>query len=848
MGMRALLIGAEDSFAKRDCYNVVMEAVLPNIGTLLFVISLWTICGIGPVLWLAPKTRFLTWLLLSPFFGYMLIAALGVARLEFFLAPAAPLIDCSILASIGLAAVYIRRKNIRRRWRRTSRSLLRLSGPYFAYLFLYAFIFGATGFETLSTGSDEVIHGLMETQIIQNAHRGTPNDNPIMREDHYVQDYPAKDLTYEKKSRKGSDMLTIATSVLLHIAPERVYPVTFGCLALVLAAAVLHLCRNAYGMNLRLCWPIPLFFLASGGVWRLNVEGNFSNFSSWAMFLLAPWFLIQALTETRLRWLFPLALIGSSVYSFYYEPALVALLLPAGLGVLYCIVRRKTSPRKLLAAAAFVPAVAIFLNPTLPFKFLYSTDSVKAQTLAGSMGGPFSSIAAYHVSSWPGVLLAAWRKLYVSDWWPHVVNVLLGVGSAVNASELNQTMRNFLGTFPILTLLGIYLMVAIACYGLVRGFRPVGVLGAIVLLAWVGVAHTAVLVVTSASFFTFYRAMMYSLPWTLLGLGLAFCHGRAALTASSKISRYWALAPVFGSAGFLFMNAFSSAATATYVRAHSICDDPWIRRLNPDAGIWQDLRATLSEFSSPTLISGFSEPPRILWLGSSIRPTRHFMGKSTSDKWPFGAHAVPDKPYYWTRLVKTNPWTSGWYTKLSEPQLSAIAAQEETPWNEVYPKFLAESEISLVPVRRGWPVEWDARSDIFGPLTIEYPNIADTIYRRRLSVTPPSAGLGPLAEDETGPYREFLSDAAITAHTRVGWVEISIAYSGKPGDLKVSDQWLSQFGPEIVEDGTTTAEFRYLRQGKDVNLTLTGKPGVRVRDISLRVLPASLGCSADKVE
>jgi len=427
-------VRSEDSLANCCCYNVMMQAVLPNIGTLLFVMSLWTVCGIGPVLLLAPKTRYLTWLLLSPFFGYMLIAALGVARLEFFLAPATPLVDCSLLAGFGLIAGYIRRKNLRRRWLRCLRSLIRLSVPYFAYLFLYAFIFGSTGFETLSTGSDEVAHGLMETQIIQNVHRGTPNDSPIMREDHYIQDYPAKDLSYEKASRKGSDMLTIATSMLLGIAPERVYPVTFGCLLLTLAGAALYLCRNAFGMRLRLCWPVPLFFLVSGGVWRLNVEGNFSNLSSWAMFLLAPWFLMQALTEMRLRWLFPIALIASSVYSFYFEPALVSLLLPAGLGVLYCLVRRKTSPLKLVVAVAFIPAVAIFLNPTLPYKFRYSSEVATSATVASSMGSPLSAIGNSHLSSWPAVVMAGWRKVYGSDWWAHIAHVLLGVGSAVNVS------------------------------------------------------------------------------------------------------------------------------------------------------------------------------------------------------------------------------------------------------------------------------------------------------------------------------------------------------------------------------------------------------------------------------
>src|SRR5579871_2322102 len=236
------------------------QTVLLNMAVLCFVLTLWTACGMGPTLLLAPKTRFVTWFLLSPLIGLMLIASIGVARLEFFLLPADPLVDCSLLIILALLCWFVRRDVLRRRFRRCGVLILKLLYPYLSFLLLFALVFRASGFETLSTASDEVEHGIIENQIIQNVHRGTADDNPIMRLDHYVLDYPSKDLTYLRNTRKGSDMLTIASAMLLRISPERMYPVTFASLTIVLGLGVLFLCRYGFNLSVSRGWPVPLFF------------------------------------------------------------------------------------------------------------------------------------------------------------------------------------------------------------------------------------------------------------------------------------------------------------------------------------------------------------------------------------------------------------------------------------------------------------------------------------------------------------------------------------------------------------------------------------------------------------
>lgn len=828
-----------------------MLTVLLNIGVLCFCLTIWTAAGLGPVLLLAPKTRFLTWLLLSPLIGLMLIAMIGTARVEFLLLPVDPLMDVSALAGVSLAVLYVRRRSVRRRFGTCCRSLLRLTGPYFAFLVLFALVFGSNGFETLSTGSDEVAHGLMEEQIIQNVHRGTPDDNPIMRLDHYVQDYPAKDLVYLKNTRRGSDMLTVSTAMLLRLSPQRVYPVTFGCLTLVLAVGVLFLTRHGFNIKLSRAWPVPLVFLVSGGLWTLHIQGNFSDLSSWVLFLLAPWFLMRALGRVRLRWVFPLALIISSAYAFYYEPTLVSLVIPCCLATLYCIIWRRTSAVKVVTVVVLVSALVLVLNPTILDKLVLSVRIAQKypniQSLAQGLGKNEIVLNGHGIASGFSQAFAGWRNLAHSDWWPYSVDVLLGFGSAIDVTPLNALLRNTLLGIPLPSLLGIYLTIGVACFGMLMSRRPIGVIAAIVMLIWFAATH---LFVIQKNFFTFYRSVMYTMPFLLLGLGLAFCHARIILERYSSTMRYLAVIPLLASASFLFVNSFTSAELGAYVYSHSVYDDRLIRRLNPDATAWHVLRATLSESSQPVMISGFSEPTRILWLGSGIRPLAHFMGKSTSDKWVFGVHAIPDKQFYPTqRPTPQNDWPktgfggvdrNGWYFRGSSASLIPIIEKENLPWNQVYPKFLDESEISIVPIRHGWPTEWPEFADIFGQTIIEFPNICDVIYRHD-AASMIAAGLGPLRSDERGRYRELSGNASFTARPRLGWIAISIVFDGAPKDLALTGQPLTRVDWGQQTKGVTESAFSLGEPERSVHLSLLGRAGVRIRNISMRVIPFSLG-------
>ncbi|HYL36194.1 MAG TPA: hypothetical protein VEV17_09815 [Bryobacteraceae bacterium] len=710
-----------------------------------------------------------------------------------------------------------------------------------SFLFLYALVFAPNGFETLSTGSDEVMYGMEQEELMHNVHRGTPDDSPIMRLDHYVQDYPAREISHYKDWRRGPDMLTVTTAMLLNVPPQRVYPITFGALTLVLAMSVLFLCQYGFNMRLRQAWPVPIFFLISSGLWTLNVQGNFNNLSSWPLFLLGPWFLLQALRRVRLRWVFPFALIVASVYSFYYEPALVSLLLPCGLAILYCVLWRRTSPLKLLLVAGLLVPLVLMLNPTFPVKLSMSTEiAARSTTIGGFAKGAFAAAARDEIS-WLRQSTQGWRNLGRSDWWPHATNVLFGMAASIDVSELNTRVRNNLLGHPLPCLLSLYAVYTISCFGLFHNRRPVGIIGGAVMIVWFLAAHMFVM---QKQFFTFYRSAMYTMPFAILGLGLAFSQGRVYLQSRPGQARLWGGILVGLTGVFLFVNAFTSGALGAYVWSHSVCDDRWIRRTNPDAAEWRSLRSTLSQAGSPILISGFIEPQRLLWLGSGIKPLAHFMGKSSSDAWVFGAHATPNEPFYPVRDVAAmNRVLNRFYTRRSKAELIRMAEKENTPWNEAYRKFLAKSVMAMVPPRHDWPAEWEPRTDIFGPMVLEFPNIAAVVYRGGDAFSV-SDGLGPLSEDRHGRYREFIDNTQLAAQQELGWVQISVIFDGAPHDLNLTGEPMVRVDKDYAGVTATESFFRVQESTSSVHVTLAGKTGTKIRSITMRVVPVALGCRA----
>ncbi|MBZ5575202.1 MAG: hypothetical protein LAP40_01420 [Acidobacteriia bacterium] len=761
-----------------------------------------------------------------------MIAAAGVLRIEFLLVPPNPLVDCGVSVGFSLVVILWCRRSVSRNVARLCSFIFRLAIPSLCFIFFYALIFGSSGFELLSTGSDEVMYGMEQEELIHNTHRDTPDDNPIMRLNHYVQDYPAKEIAYYREWRRGPDMLSVATAMLLGMAPQQVYPVTFACLTLTLAASVLFLCRQAFHLKMSRAWPLPLFFLVSVTLWTMHLQGNFNNLSSWPLFLLAPFFLDQALVRARLRWLMPLALIVASVYNFYYEPALVSLVAMLAMVFAYRIVTRRTTMLRVgVVFAVVVPAVLI-LNPTIPVKLRVSSRVALGSASTPPVAQPPASLLTDVVG---GI-----RVVGGSDWWPHITGVLFGMNASVDVSEGNQGIRYILLSHRHACLLAIYGIIAVSGFGLLFGRRMIGFFYCVLMLAWFAAAHLFVL---EHNFFMFYRSSMYAMPFLTLGLGLAFLHAKDALRRRTIWWRTAGVAALGTSAAFLFMNSLTSAALGAYVFSHSVCDDHWIRRTNPKAKVWTVLRETLSESRSPVMISGFTEPPRVLWLASGIKPLAHFMGKSTSDHWIFGVHANPDRPY-WILEPRSALRLDRFYTRRTEAELVRIIEKENIPWSQAYAGFLEQSRVAIVPVQYGFPQEWGSVADIYGPAVLEFPNIGDVVYRNRTNVTVAGPGLGPLITDEAGKYRELTAAAAFAVDVGHGQAEIVVLHDGAPGSVDVVGDGIK--GVQHSTEGNESRSVYYLRDGLDsFQAKIEGKSGTRIREISARVVLRDQGCLAE---
>jgi len=123
--------------------------------------------------------------------------------------------------------------------------------------------------------------------------------------------------------------------------------------------------------------------------------------------------------------------------------------------------------------------VGFSTHPTISKKLVLSAQIAlkypDAQGLAQSLGkktiilsGPAVMLGSVRLSPGGETLLTV-IGAYIAD-------VLFGFGSTVDVSYLNAFIRHTLLPHPLPSLLGIYLTIAVACFGLLKGRRPVGII------------------------------------------------------------------------------------------------------------------------------------------------------------------------------------------------------------------------------------------------------------------------------------------------------------------------------------------------------------------------------------
>ena len=712
---------------------------------------------------------------------------------------------------------------------------LKMVRPCLVFLMFCAIVFSKGGFETLSTGSDEVMYGMLQRQMMDQMHRGTPQDNPIPRLDHYVTDFAAKNLVYRRTWRRGPDVLSASSAMLFGLSPEQVYPVTFFGLAIALAGSVLFLMRHLFGIRSGVAWPAQLFVLCSAALWTLQMQGNFHDLASWAVFLLQPWFLWRAIHSPR-KALFPLALLLSAAFSFYYEPVIISLFVPLVVVVTLELVRRQASLKRIGLVMLLTASSAIALNPFLPAKLHFATViAVDAGLNTFPTTDPLQRPEqnAIVLKNPLSTLRQSLSGLYQTEWWPYFCGVLAGAFPSIDITRLHQAVREWSFGMQGWGFLSALALAALSVGGWLWAGRWMGLAGAIPLLGWLFAANLFVL---QKHFFTWYRASMYLMPFLLVGLALAFCKGRMALTSRSLGARIFGWIGFLAGLVFLSLNVFTSTAVAAYVFQHNLCDDDLIRRTNPNGRTWQQMREILAQSDNPVLISGYSEPPRVLWLASGLRPIAHFLGKSVSDQWPFGAHASPDLPLWPVgNPTELQQWYSVYFTRLSLDELVGAMRRENEPWNKIYPKFLRISQVAVVPPRGGYPVEWPPLEDVVRSARIHYRNIGDIVFRREPAIRFRGDVLGRLDRDDRGLYRW------IEPHAVVSWLppgevrEITLRYDGAPRELTLWIGGEEKSFTETAADGTDTlraripgslrVEFRASRRLKIRELAAVGDPG-----------------------
>jgi hypothetical protein len=206
------------------------------------------------------------------------------------------------------------------------------------------------------------------------------------------------------------------------------------------------------------------------------------------------------------------------------------------------------------------------------------------------------------------------------------------------------------------------------------------------------------------------------------------------------------------------------------------------------------------------------------------------MGKSVSDNWLFGAHAVPDTPWWpHTDRKQLNDMLDRYPTIHSRAELIRLVESRNAPWRGVYNTFLNQSDIALTPNGKGFPEEWPPYEDVIAPRTIRYANIGDIVFRRIPSVRLDSET--PIVSDQAGRYRLIPLPAKMSITQPGELVELHMTYEGPRRSLEFTCYGRKLQSSAITEGALTTERFE-VRSPKDARLTIGGDSPLKVRNLS----------------
>lgn len=739
---------------------------IDNIAISIWAFATWYFAGLGPAFLLLPRTYKREAFLLAPLIGLCLLTLISLLQITVLLTPLLPRANVTILILFSLIICFwIKRADFQITWMSFCRRSIWLWLLPTVLLFVFAWLFHNNGFHLLVGGSDQLQYCQDARQIIEQMHRGLPGDIPIPRQDHFVYEMYTRTLPYIKIYRRGAEVLLATIASTTGLSYEEAFPVTI-LNALLTLGLVLGFLGRLFLLSLSTRLVLQLTFLSSFYLLLTHIQGSLALIISIAPGLISLAFMVRMISTRSWRWLILSIILVTAYLSIYSEPALINILFPTMLLIIWQFCRSRSSGIASIKYMAIVYLIACILAPFAIYSLVVNT--------IGNIIPLYNGLVA----------TAAKSSSSISDiriW--ALAPVVLGSMSYYDTSAFNNHIAQLIANKPWVGILGFFILCSCALLGYLKTRRQLGYLFAIILIIWI---MMSLLFTSQQDFLHFMRSLQYAMPFILFGSVLL-----TTRPYKKKSAFFWVLVSWIGKIAllsFIILNISTTARTISFITTHHIENDPILLRFDERWDSWHQLQEELHTSAlsnTPVLISGFQETIRPAAISIIMRSQPHVLGTSILSFWPiYTSFNSSSWPFSYTDFSSFN-------TRLTKKEFLDFQQQESKPWPSLEAELIEHSAQAVVPVGNAFPKEWGAIKDIYTPRKKSFPNICDVIYRNEYALILPTEITSTLKKDSKGWFRLVSTSGPIIIHDYPHTTHrLVLNYDGKVGDikLKVVDQ------------------------------------------------------------
>jgi hypothetical protein len=757
---------------------------LGNLSILFFVVALYGLIGLGPVLFILEKRFTGNVMLLAPIFGIVFVGFLGLFRISVWLVPLRPIIDATglLVVSLLLCLLAVRwgGKIKKVEWKALC---IKVLVPVL-FIISFAALYRQEGFTLLSAAHDELNYCSNAQHMICNQHTGSSLDIPVARPDHYLYDFNPRDLCYNQFYRRGAEISLATVAVWTGLSTEEAFPVTVGVLLFSFFLLLGFAGAECLGFSsLRTLLLQTSFAVSFIYVFMLHLQGTLAQLCAVQMLLGSICLAALGLARQSGRWCFLSGILAGGVFFFYQEIAIVGLMIPLLIMMAYYLLTQPDERKKTLYNSLILLVGMLVFGNRMIYSSIFQVSGNSSVLLSGLLKTNSLSEAVHPFEDWLQAI--------------HV----LGFASYFDTSDVNGQIVQSFWRHPIAVILLEFIIVVCAGWGLLKALittpriREKCLSGIGLASALLVFCITLILSYISQDHLRFSRSVQYCWPFIFIGLNLSTVLEKKRMSIVTTCGFSMSIVLL---ATLVFFNTWTSVRTFLFVSSHTQQTDPKIPRLNPRSPLWVSLRDELQPSSeTPILISSFKTAHQPHRIAIGIAPLPHFPGASILSIWKLGFAAAQEKPTADALQNALIGLRSRLSTRASDEDIITQMVKLNDP---LLPrKYLAASKQAIIPPEVSYPPEWEEWRDIFSPKRSHFHNIGDVVYKYDRSVSINSTKLGTLQRDQKGIFRELAGDVEMEVlDCRSNCTVLKVVYDGEPGELDI----LQSSGEELMVERT----------------------------------------------